>query len=192
MASICRLKVCAITVLLLSLAGVGCGKKDTESQPQSPAQSLETSNAPATAPPSADQKSKLPDPCTLLTKEEAEAILGGPIKDPQPNSLGGNRICEYNTQKLYGGIASYSIHIALTPESQQQWDLGKKMHAKEAHPVANLGDDAFFLLDELNVRKQGLTIDIGVMKDIDRPTHAKSVQEAEKSVAEKILPRIKT
>jgi hypothetical protein len=129
----------------------------------------------------------------LLTKAEAESILGGAVKDPQPNSLGGNRICDYNTVKLYGGIAPYSVHIAITTETQQQWDAGKKLHAdsKESHAVAGLGDDAYYLLDELDIFSNKHSINVSVMKDIDRPTHLKSVQDAERAVAEKILPRVK-
>lgn len=139
------------------------------------------------------QQSTLPDPCVLLTKAEAESILGGPVKDPKPNSLGGNRICDYNTVKLYGGIAPYSVHIAISAETRQVWDAGKKLHAdaKESHPVAGLGDDAYFLLDELDIFSKGRAINVTVMKDIDRPTHLKSVQDAERSVAEKILPKMK-
>jgi hypothetical protein len=162
------------------------------SKNSSPSRSTNTeSNSSAPAPASSPQSS-VPDPCKLITKEEAEGILGEPVKDPEPNSLGGNRICDWKSVKLHGGIAPYSIHIALTPEKRQAWDMGKKMHtdAKEAKPVAGIGDDAFFLLDDLLVYAKGLDININVLKEIDKPDHMKVVQEAEKTVAQKAVPML--
>jgi hypothetical protein len=152
------------------------------------ANSSTDANKPAPA-----QESSLPDPCTLLTKAEAESILGSPVKDPESNNLGGNKICDYNTVKLYGGIAPYSIHIAITPETRQVWDAGRKLHANpnELHPVAGLGEEAYFVTDELDIFSNQRSINVTVLKDIDRPTHMKSVQEAEKAVAEKIFAKMK-
>src|SRR5215472_5655540 len=45
--------------------------------------------------------SALPDPCQLLTKAEAESILGEGIREPEPGSLGGNRICNYKTVTVH-------------------------------------------------------------------------------------------
>ena len=136
--------------------------------------------------------SKLPDPCSLLTWEEAQSILGEPINDPEPDSLGGNQMCDYKTAKLHGGIAPYSIHIVLTPEKMDAWNLGKKMHvdAKEAHPISGIGDDAYYLLDDLEVRQKDVSLTINVLKAIDRPDHMKQVQDAERAVAQKILTRL--
>ena len=177
---------CVLSILLFSIP---CDAQETE-----PAAATESATSSQEAKkPGPTQQSSLPDPCALLTKAEAESILGGPVKDPQPNSLGGNKICDFNTIKLYGGIAPYSVHIAIAPETRQVWDAGKKLHAdaKESHPVAGLGDDAYFLLDALTVFSNGRAINVTVMKDIDKPTHQKSVQDAERAVAEKILPRMK-
>jgi hypothetical protein len=146
-----------------------------------------TSTAPASA---TDAKTALPDPCGLITKAEAEEILGGPIGDPAPNSLGGNRICDYKTVKLYGGVSPYSIHIAITPEKQNVWDAGKQLYGKQMRPAPGLGDDAYFLLDDLQIYSKQRSININVLKSIDKPDHAKAVESAEKAVAQKILSRI--
>src|SRR5438270_2725733 len=176
------------SLLAASALLLACGSKS-----DSPANTYSTASpsSPAAASPASPQSS-IPDPCKLITKEEAESILGEPVKEPEPNSLGGNRICDYKSVKLHGGIAPYSIHIALTPEKRQAWDMGKKMHtdAKEAHPVAGIGDDAFFLLDDLLVYAKGLDININVLKEIDKPDHMKVVQQSEKEVAQKIIPRL--
>ena len=176
-------------VPLLFLFSVACN----QSQGPSNATKASTGTSTETNQAAPAQESNLPDPCKLLTKEEAESILGGPIKDPQPNSLGANKICDYNTIKLYGGIAPYSIHIAITPETRKVWDAGKQLHSdpKEMRPVAGLGEEAFLVTDELDIFSNGRSINVTVLKDIDRPTHTKSVQDAEKTVAGKILPRMK-
>jgi hypothetical protein len=136
----------------------------------------------------------LPDPCQLLTKAEAESILGEAIREPEPGSLGGNWICDYKTVTVHGGVLPYSIHIAIIAESQQVWDAGKKLHqqsdAKEMQPVSGIGDDAYYLLDDLDVLTRQRYVTINVMKDIDKPTHAKSIRDAELAAAQKVLPRM--
>ena len=122
----------------------------------------------------------LPDPCKLLTKPEAEAILGEAIRDPQPSTFAGVKICDYRTIKVYGGVLPYSIHIAISPQQQQVWDAGKKLHAKEMRPVAGIGEDAYFLLDDLDVFTKQRSVAINVLKNVDRPDHRKAVESAEK------------
>jgi hypothetical protein len=141
----------------------------------------------STASPAATpEQSALPDPCALLTKAEAEEILGEPVRDPEANSLGGNRICDYKTVKVHGGVLPYSIHIAITPEKQNVWDAGKKLHtdAKELRPAPGIGDDAYFLLDDLQILSKERAININVMKAVDQPNHAKAVEAGEKAVAQ--------
>jgi len=177
----------SITSLALLLGLAGCGSKGpSDNEPKQPPA------AAANSTPAADHSSNMPDPCKLITKEEAQQILGEPVRDPEPNSLGGVRICDFRSVKIHGGITPYSVHIAIAPETRNAWDSGKKLHmdAKEARPVAGIGEDAYFLLDDLDVFSKQLSMTINVMKDVDRPSHAKSVQDAEKMVAEKALPRL--
>src|SRR5579871_2032819 len=132
----------------------------------------------------------LPDPCKLITKAEAETILGEPVREPEPGGLGGTKYCDYKTVKVYGGITPYWIHIAVAPESPDVWSAGKKLHAKETRPASGIGDDAYFLLEDLEIYKKQIFVTINVVKNIDKPDHAKAVEAAEKSVAEKAIPRI--
>lgn len=162
-------------------------KADSTPAAQSAANAATTSSA-------AGADSGLPDPCKLLTKAEAESILGEAVRDPEPSSLGGVKICDYKTVTVHGGVLPYSIHIAIAPEQQQVWDAGKKLHqqsdTKEMKPVAGIGDDAYFLLDDLDILSKQRSVAINVMKSIDKPSHAKDVQEAELAVAQKAIPRI--
>jgi hypothetical protein len=141
-----------LAVWLLCLAGCNATKSPSSTVPQP-----ESRNAVSAAPAS---DSGLPDVCKLLSKEEAEAILGEPVRDPEPGGIGGNKICDYKTVKVHGGILPYSIHIAIIPEKPQTWDSKQR------------------------------SVTINVLKSIDKPDHAKAVQEAEKMVAQKALSRL--
>ncbi|HTC94166.1 MAG TPA: hypothetical protein VK699_12070 [Terriglobales bacterium] len=174
-------------VLLLCLAACNQNKNASVPAPDSAAGAV-------AATPAATGDTSLPDPCKLLTKAEAEAVLGEPVRDPEPNSLGGNRICDFKTVTVHGGVLPYSVHIAIIREQQQVWDAGKKLYqqsdAKNMHPVAGVGDDAYFLLEDLDIFTRERFVSINVMKSIDKPDHAKSVQDAELAVAQKAIPRM--
>jgi hypothetical protein len=142
----------------------------------------------ATAAP--DKDSGLSDPCKFLTRAEAESVLGEPVRDPEPSTFGGAHICDYKTVAVHGGVLPYSVHIAVTPEQPQVWDAGKKLYGKQMRPVPGIGDDAYFLLEDLLVYTRQRSVNINVMKSIDRPDHAKAVEQAERTVAQKAIPRI--
>ena len=173
-------------LVLLCLAACNQNKSASAPAPES------TTSAAAT--PAATGDASLPDPCKLLTKAEAEAVLGEPVRDPEPNSLGGNRICDFKTVTVHGGVLPYSVHIAIIREQQQVWDAGKKLYqqsdAKNMRPVAGIGDDAYFLLEDLDIFTKERYVSINVMKSIDKPDHAKAVQDAEMTVAQEAIPRM--
>jgi hypothetical protein len=174
----------AILLLILTACNQNNQSKTESNSPAQPATNAATTTTSAGA--------DLPDPCKLLTKGEAEAVLGEAVRDPEPRSLGGVRICEYYTAAVHGGITPLWVHIAVAPEQRSSWDAGKKLHvdSKEARPVAGIGDDAYFLLDDLDVLSKQRSITIGVMKNVDKPDHAKAVADAEIAVAQKIIPRM--
>ena len=182
-----RFSAILLAAIFFSLTACNSTQSASSTASSTPSQPATTSTASTTA---ADAKTALPDPCVLITKAEAEEVLGGPIGDPEPNSLGGNRICDYKTVKLYGGISPYLIHIAISSNTQNGWDAGKKLYGKQMRPAPGFGDDAYFLLDDLQIYSKQRSININVLKSIDRPDHAKAVEAAEKAVAQKILPRM--
>lgn len=176
------LALLCLTGLLWSLTACSSQKSSSATPAQ---QSIGASTNTAAGP-----KSTLPDPCKLLTKDEAEATLGEAVQDPVPGGIGGNRICDWKSVALHGGISPYSIHIALIHESQNVWDSGTKLYGKQMRPVKGLGDDAYFLLDDLQVYDKQLSITINVLKSIDKPDHAKAVEKAEMAVAQKVVARV--
>ena len=188
-----RLYAVLLVAFFFFIPACNSNKNASSSSASSASEKPNSSTASSGATSSANkEQSALPDPCALLNKAEAEQILGEPVRDPEANSLGGNRICDYKTVKVHGGVLPYSIHIAITPEKQNVWDAGKKLHtdAKELRPAPGLGDDAYFLLDDLVILSKERAININVMKAVDQPNHAKAVEAGEKAVAEKILPRL--
>src|SRR5260370_2598153 len=174
-------------VLLLCLAA--CNRNKDASAP-----APESANSTAAATPATAGDTSLPDPCKLLTKAEAEAVLGEPVRDPEPGSLGGNRICDFKTVTVHGGVTPYWIHIAIIREQQQAWDAGKesfqKSDAKNMQPLDRIGDDAYFLLEDLDIFTKERYVNVGVMKSVDKPDHAKAVHDAELAVAQKAIPRM--
>lgn len=185
-AVIAKLLVASIVVSVLSACTESAPVKNNAAASPSTA-----SAAPAATPAAANS---LPDPCQLLTKAEAEAILGEPVREPEAGGLGGNKTCDYKTVKIHGGVLPYSVHIAIIGESQKVWDAGKQLHqqsdAKGMKPVSGVGDDAYYLLDDLDIFSKDRYIAINVMKDIDKPNHEKSIHDAELAVAQKAIPRL--
>lgn len=183
-----RFSAILLAAIIFSLTACNSAKSDSSSASQAATTSTTSTGTSSTT--ATDAKTALPDPCVLITKAEAEEILGGPIGNPEANSLGGNRICDYKTVKLFGGVSPYLIHIAITPEKQNVWDAGKKLYGNQMRPAPGFGDDAYFLLDDLQIYSKQRSININVLKSIDKPDHAKAVEAAEKAVAQKILPRM--
>jgi hypothetical protein len=153
-----------------------------------PASRAAATAAPTPAP---EKESGLSDPCKFLTRAEAESVLGEPVREPEPSTLVDVHICDYKTVAVHGGVLPYSVHIAISPQPQQVWDAGKKLYGKQMRPVPGIGDDAYFLLEDLTVYTHQRSVNINVMKSIDKPDHAKAVEQAERTVAQKAIPRIK-
>jgi hypothetical protein len=182
----CGLILVAAFALILG----GC----QSSQPAANAAPAKSAANSSSVVPSPGPESALPDPCKLLTSAEAESILGEAVRPPEAGSLGGNRICDYKSTAIHRGVLPYSIHIALIGEKKNEWDVGKKMHqesdAKEMQQVNGVADDAYFLLDSLEILSKERYVSVTVLKSIDKPDHMKAVRGAEMAVAQKIVPRL--
>ena len=183
---------CALPAAVLLCELAACSQGTSASATSQTNTSQSTTSRPSST---ADQQASaaapaLPDPCTLLTKDEAQAVLGEDVQAPEQSSLGGTVSCEYHSVKLHGGIAPYTVHIALARESQDTWNAGKQLHAKELRPATGVNADAYFLLDDLQIWSKGYTVDIGVLKAVDAPNHRKVVDDAELSIGQKVIPRV--
>ena len=126
--------------------------------------------------------------CSMLTKAEMEAILGGPLSHAVPNDSPAQTVCTYTgaggryaqvTVEWQGGasgMAGTNLAGALMGAAGGQ--------VKTTTPVAGLGDEAVMLIGGvLNVRKGPalVTVDLRMQQDYE----AKG-----KAIAERVLARI--
>jgi hypothetical protein len=183
--------IVSISVVLLALAG--CNRNNnTSSTPSAPA---------AAAKPAASASTEL-DACTLVTKAEAEAVLGEHLKDGEsgPASMRGGEICMYESRDSLS-----ARHVTVRVEAPNfDWDKykeerrieGEKMQPNRGYirPVPGLGKDAYFARHTLHVLTDKGTLTVIVFKDAadaaageEAETKAES---AEKALAQKAVSRM--
>jgi hypothetical protein len=140
--------------------------------------------------------------CKLVTRAEAEAVLGEHVKDPSsgPASMQGGSICMYESPDSMS-----ARHVTVRVESPNfNWNKykedrrieGEKMQPKRGRirPVAGLGKEAYFARHVLHVLTDHGVLTVIVFKD---PADAAAGEEvetkaeaAEKSLAEKAVTRM--
>ena len=140
--------------------------------------------------------------CKLVTKGEAEAVLGEHVKDPSsgPASMRGGSICMYESPDSMS-----ARHVTVRVESPNfDWNKykeerrieGERMQPKRGRirPVAGLGKEAYFARHVLHVLTDHGILTVIVFKD---PADAAAGEEAEtkaeaaeKSLAEKAVSRM--
>src|SRR5262249_16956277 len=141
--------------------------------------------------------SKELDACTLVTKAEAEAVLGEHVKDGEsgPASMHGGSICMYESPDSLS-----ARHITIRVESptfdsnkykEQMRVEGENMRPKPGRirEVSSLGKDAYFARHVLHVLTDKGTLTVIVFKDpgeavAGEETETKA-ESAEKTLAEK-------
>ena len=163
----------------------------------------QTARAEPTEAPAAQTKI---DPCTLLTKQDAEAALGESVSDAKTlhQSIGGGVMnqCQYLAS---AETSSRDIAVQVVqkdPDSSREWDPmsywtnlpeGYKVAKLTAEPVSGLGDEAFFvskvaegrfLRSVLHLRKGELIFAVYV------PGEGSNALEMAKSLAQKVVGRI--
>jgi len=168
------------------LAASGCGKTS------SPVASRD--KGPAAEKP----VKKIINPCSLITKEEAEAALGEPVKEPEyedtKNPLG-QKLCHYNPNSE---SSQKFIQISLVQNEgmskalrEQEYSAAKlfqetKENLVETHqPVPGIGEDAFWGTPGLHVLTGNVYFVIGV-GNTDLPANL----ELAKSLAQKAVSRL--
>ena len=106
------------------------------------------------------------DACALVTKAEAAALLGTPVGEPQPKTLPGLAMsCSY----LSGAPRdSRSVFVWASPHPTADGARKAFVNVKRdaptlgttAHDQAGLGDDAFWIHDQLWVRKGEVVLQV--------------------------------
>jgi hypothetical protein len=121
--------------------------------------------------------------CSLMTKDDAAAALGEPVKGPEARSMpGGPSSCEYT------GSGIHRVHLNVIPLKAADAAMYKAMCAQKGKEgLTGLGDVACWYNDkhgELQVLKGLTLLSVELRKNGD-PT------EAIKAVARKAYERLK-
>ena len=161
-----------------------------------------SANASPAASNAAPSASKELDACKLVTKAEAEQVMGEKLKDPDsgPASMQGGTICRYESPDSLS-----AKNVTIRVESPNfNWDKfkedkrveGEKMQPKRGRirQVPGLGKDAYFARHVLHVLTDHGILTVIVFKD---PADAAAGEDAEtkteaaeKALAEKAVPRM--
>ncbi len=183
-------------VLLALLIFTACSSK-----PASDAGAASANASPATSS-AALSASKELDACKLVTKAEAEQVMGEKLKDPDsgPASMQGGTICRYESPESLS-----AKNVTIRVESPNfNWDKfkedkrveGEKMQPKRGRirQVPGLGKDAYFARHVLHVLTDHGILTVIIFKD---PADAVAGEEAEtktesaeKTLAEKAVTRM--
>jgi hypothetical protein len=111
-----------------------------------------------TAPPSPGPAS---DPCRLVTRAEAAAVLGRPVAKVQPRHGFLVRSCLFSSAREGGRQVIVQLHQG-PAASRAQFRMGRRA---DDQPVAGVGDDAWFTPDTglLDVRKGAARFQVGLL-----------------------------
>jgi len=182
-----QVKLAPVVFILcwILLAASGCGKTSSPAAPQD--KGLEAEK-PA---------QKIVNPCSLITKEEAEAALGEPVQEPEfedtKNPLG-QKLCQYNPKSE---SSQKFIQISVVQNEgmskvlrEQEYNVVKlfqetKKNLAKAQPVPGIGEDAFWGTPGLHVLKGSVYFVVGV-GNTDLPANL----ELAKSLAQKAASRL--
>jgi len=139
-----------------SPAATGGGQATTSGPGGSPAGTRPT--APAAGPAS--------DPCRLVTRAEAAAVLGRPVVKLQPRQGFLVRSCLFVGAR---GGRQLIVQVHQGPAaSRTQFEMGRR---PDDQPVAGVGDEAWFTPDTclLDVRKGAARFQVGLLDAAGRP-----------------------
>jgi len=182
-------------VLLGLLTLTSCSKDKPVTSSAAPSGASHTaSNAPS--------GSKELDACTLVTKSEAEQVMGEKLKDGEsgPASMQGGSICRYDSPE---SLSAKNVTIRVESPNYN-WDKvkedkrieGENMRPKRGYlrQVPGLGKDAYFARHVLHVLTDKGILTVIIFKDTadaiaDEKTETKT-EAAEKSLAEKAVTRM--
>ena len=162
----------ALTVFV-SCSGNDSSEKKTEEPPASASTTENTTIATA-------------DACTLITEEEAKAILGNAIQKGMSTAT----MCQYISGSEELSKAGESVSIQLYPNAADQYDAylassEKDLNAKPK-PVAGVGDKAAFAAGQLIVASGKDFMVVIVGKNLPEEEHI----AAEKNIAQKAIERM--
>ncbi|HEY7223463.1 MAG TPA: DUF3558 family protein [Micromonosporaceae bacterium] len=177
-----RLKSLIIAIVAMTALGLaGCAKDSTTNPTTNPTANL-------TAGPSGNPSNSgvpggggaAPDPCTLLTTDEATAVLGEKAKDGEPHSSTGTKQCEWDAVSGHSSVAILIWVGGWSSKWQSTHDSSKA--APGFKDVSGLGDAAFSNGIDLHILKGDDMYQIGVLGPF-KDLVAKATTVAQKALA---------
>ena len=151
-----KIRIAFISLLLSLIALEGCGGTKT----------AETRNSAGDSPPinSSKQASGKLDACGLLTKADAESLMGGSVKEPTTtrNEMSGIIVsqCRYSDAAGDKQVGLLARQAPTATEAKQVFgsarNASKDLAGTDPQTVSGLGDDAYWTggnLSQLNVLK---------------------------------------
>lgn len=125
------------------------------------------------------------DPCTLLTKEDAEAALRGPVKKVTPQGLSTAETCQYLREKAEnlaqaGESVTLQVHFGSGKLFDSYVKEAQESFETKALPVEDVGDKAVFNAGQFIVLNKN---------DFFVVTIGKRMSDAEKLAATKALAK---
>lgn len=138
------------------------------------------------------------DPCALVTKEDAEAILGSPVDEPKRQTLDPFETCIYSAGTLAKGVQLLVGSDVYTTDSgfDDAMESAARSLGVEPNPIPGLGDKAYWLAGSLWVLKGNITFNLMVLTpELTDPQRDEEVREQEAlsattDLAKKVLLRI--
>jgi uncharacterized protein DUF3558 len=177
-------------IVLALLTFTACSQS---SKPTSDAGTASASARPATSNAASGAAKEL-DACKLVTKAEAEQVMGEKLKDPDsgPASMQGGTICRYESPESLSAknvtIRVESPNFDWNKYKEDKRVEGEKMQPKRGRirQVPGLGKDAYFARHVLHVLTDHGVLTVIVFKD---PADAAAGEDAETKTeaAEKVL-----
>ena len=134
----------------------------------------------------ADPPSARVDPCTLVTKAEAEAVLGVAIVAPSASDDGIFRHCVYASADK-----RHYLYFDARDEEQGNFQRGMKLNSHGLPVDASIGADAYTDQSSgtLLVWKKGVGLNIKVGDQSGNQSAAK-LQQAQEKIAKSALSRL--
>ncbi len=139
------------------------------------------------------QKEKIIEPCALITKTDAEQLIGEPMKDPQKrdNKVVGQKLCIYESAKkdsfrFFQISLTQQAFMPANGQSPKSIYESLKANFPNAVKVEGIGDDAFIAPPGLHAIKGDYYITIGVGNSSD-PKNREILKAAGKKAVDNLL-----
>jgi hypothetical protein len=194
----CSYLIASLTTLIALLTFTACNSNNKPTSAASPATS---GSAPARSSSSSSSSGEI-DACKLVTKAEAEEVMGEKLKDPDsgPASMAGGTVCRFESPESLS-----AKNVTIRVESPNfKWDKfkedkrveGEKMQPQRGYirQVPGLGKDAYFARHALHVLTDHGILTVIVFKApgdaVASEAKETKAEAAEKTLAEKAVPRM--